>query len=61
MKEFSPPVPELPKWEEFYKNFVAAVEGRAELAISHEENRLVMQVLDACFRSMESGKAEKVF
>ena len=52
---------ERPKWEEFYKNFVAAVEGRAELAISHEENRLVMQVLDACFRSMESGKAEKVF
>ena len=60
LKEFEAPIPELPKWEEFYHNFVAVVEGREKLLITHEENRIVMKVLDACFRSMSSGKVEKV-
>ena len=60
LKEFEAPIPELPKWEEFYQNFVAVVEGREKLLITHEENRIVMKVLDACFRSMSSGKVEKV-
>ena len=60
LKEFEAPIPELPKWEEFYQNFVAVVEGREKLLITHEENRSVMKVLDACFRSMSSGKVEKV-
>ena len=60
LKEFEAPIPELPKWEEFYQNFVAVVEGREQLLITHEENRIVMKVLDACFRSMSSGKVEKV-
>ena len=60
LKEFEAPIPELPKWEEFYQNFVAVVEEREKLLITHEENRIVMKVLDACFRSMSSGKVEKV-
>ena len=60
LKEFEAPIPELPKWEEFYQNFVAVVEWREKLLITHEENRIVMKVLDACFRSMSSGKVEKV-
>lgn len=60
LKEFEAPIPELPKWEEFYQNFVAVVEGREKLLITHEENRIVMKVLDACFRSMSSGKVERV-
>lgn len=60
LKEFEAPIHELPKWEEFYQNFVAVVEGREKLLITHEENRIVMKVLDACFRSMSSGKVEKV-
>ncbi len=60
LKECEAPIPELPKWEEFYQNFFAVVEGREKLLITHEENRIVMKVLDACFRSMSSGKVEKV-
>lgn len=60
LREFAAPVPALPRWEEFYENFTAAVEGKAELLISHEDNLLVMRILDACFRSAQNGTAEKI-
>jgi len=46
--------------EEFFNNFLAVIEGKAELIVKHEESRLVMKVLDACFRSYENGTVEKI-
>ncbi len=60
LQTFDAPVPELPPWEEFYHNFTASIEGRDKPIVTHEQIRLVMKVLDACFRSMESGNAERV-
>lgn len=60
LQTFKAPVPELPEWEEFYKNFALAIEGKAELIVKHEEIIAVMKVLDACFRSMASGNTEKI-
>lgn len=40
--------------------FCCCCGGARKLLITHEENRIVMKVLDACFRSMSSGKVEKV-
>ena len=60
LQEFDAPIPELPDWEEFFNNFLAVIEGKAELIVKHEESRLVMKVLDACFRSYEKGTVEKI-
>ena len=60
LQEFDAPIPELPDWEEFFNNFLAVIEGKAELIVKHEESRLVMKVLDACFRSYENGTVEKI-
>ena len=60
LREFSAPIPELPRWESFYENFIKVMEGKESLLISHEDNRLVMKILDACFRSVHSGNAERI-
>ena len=60
LQEFDAPVPELPEWEQFFNNFVEVIEGKAELIVTHEENRTVMKVLDACFRSVENGTVELI-
>lgn len=60
LQEMKAPVPKLPEWEEFYRNFIGTVEGRETLTVTHEENMTVMKVLDACFRSLESGNVETV-
>ncbi|MCI8412696.1 MAG: Gfo/Idh/MocA family oxidoreductase [Clostridia bacterium] len=60
LREFSAPIPELPRWESFYENFIKVVEGKESLLVSHEDNRLVMKILDACFRSVHSGNAERI-
>ena len=60
LQTFDASVPEIPPWEEFYHNFTASIEGRDKPIVTHEQIRLVMKVLDACFRSMESGNAERV-
>ena len=60
LQEFDAPVPEIPEWEGFFRNFVDVVNGKAELIVSHEESRLVMKIIDACFRSAENGTVEKI-
>ena len=54
----------LKTWEEerpesdvhdFYRNFVAAIDGKAEQLIKHQESRRVLAVMEACFKSAELG------
>lgn len=60
LQTFAAPVPEIPEWEGFFKNFLAVIDGKEELIVKHNEILTVMKVLDACFRSMETGNVEKV-
>ena len=45
---------------DFYRNFCAALDGKAESAITHNEVRRVMQVMEACFESSEKKQALEV-
>ncbi len=50
-------VPTVPgRWRNFYENVADALAKRAELAIKLPEARRVIAVLDAAFRSAESGQ-----
>jgi len=40
---------------DFYRNFVAAIDGSEEQLIKHEESRRVLAVMEACFKSAELG------
>ena len=42
---------------DFYRNFCAALDGRAPLTVTHQEVRRVMQVMEACFESAGQGQA----
>ncbi len=41
---------------DFYRNFVAAIDGKEEQLIKHEESRRVLAVMLACFESAEKGE-----
>lgn len=45
---------------DFYRNFCAALDGKEESAITHNEVRRVMQVMEACFESSDKKQALKV-
>ncbi len=45
---------------DFYRNYVQAVDGVSEQLIKNEEVRRVLLVMEAAFRSGESGEAVKV-
>ena len=45
---------------DFYRNFCAALEGKAESAITIAEVRRVMQVMEACFESSDKKQALEV-
>lgn len=45
---------------DFYRNFCAALEGKEESAITHNEVRRVMQVMEACFESSKEKQALEV-
>ena len=52
------PLPKVaPEWADFYKNFMAAAEGRAEQTVKLAESRRVMQVIEAAFESERIGKS----
>lgn len=40
---------------DFYRNFVSAIDGKAEQLIKHEESRRVLAVMEACFKSASLG------
>jgi predicted dehydrogenase len=41
---------------DFYRNFAAAIDGKEEQLIKHVESRKVLAVMEACFKSAETGK-----
>jgi len=52
------PLPEVSAdWTDFYRNFLAALDKKAELIVKHEEVRRVLQVMVAIFKSHETGEA----
>ena len=55
------PLPDVKTdWCEFYRNVTAALEGREELIVKHEESLRVMNVIDALFESARTGKSVTV-
>lgn len=45
---------------DFYRNFCAALDGKADIAVTHGEVRRVMQVMEACFESAAKRQLIKV-
>lgn len=45
---------------DFYRNFVAAIEGKEEQFVKNSEVRRVLCVMEACFASDEAGQTLKV-
>lgn len=45
--------------KDYYRNFVAAVDGKEEIIVKPEESLRVMQVIDAAFESHDKGIAVK--
>ena len=53
------PLPELdhePRWEEYYENVVAVMEGKAEPIVTHEQIMRAMRVLMAAFESARNNQ-----
>ena len=42
-------------WAEYYRNFLAATEGREELIVKPEQCLRVLRVIDAAFESSSKG------
>lgn len=47
-------------WTEFYKNVLAAIEGREELLVQHHDVQRVMAIIDAARESSQKGESLKV-
>lgn len=43
---------------DYYRNFCKVIDGKAELCVSHDQMRKVLQVILAAFRSVETGRPE---
>lgn len=66
-RAFAPPAPgtlyqeELPevvtKWTDFYENYVAVLNNKAELKVKLHEVRRVLSVMEKVFESSEKGKS----
>jgi predicted dehydrogenase len=53
------PLPEKdPRWEEFYENFMDAIDGKAEQIVTHDQMRTVMKILDAGYKSEQTNQVE---
>ena len=57
IEELPLPKPEIePRWEDFYENVIAAIEGRAEQIVKHDEIRRSMKIMMAAFESARENK-----
>lgn len=45
---------------DFYRNFCAVLDGKADIAVTHNEVRRVMQIMEACFESSNKGQLIEV-
>lgn len=44
---------------DFYRNFCRVIDGKESLVVNHEQMRVVMQVIEAAFKSAETGEVVK--
>lgn len=44
---------------DFYRNFCDAIDGKASLVVTHDQMRVVMKVIEAAFKSAETGTVVK--
>ena len=57
IEELPLPLPETaPRWEEFYENAIAVIEGVAEPIVKHDEVRRSMKVMMAAFESAKTNQ-----
>ena len=57
IEELPLPLPETaPRWEEFYENAIAVIEGVAEPIVKHDEVRRSMRVMMAAFESAKTNQ-----
>ncbi len=55
IEELPMPVSEVaPRWEEFYENLLATIEGKATQIVTHEQVRATLRVIEASFESDEN-------
>lgn len=57
------PLPTLekkPRWEEYYENIIAVMEGKAEQIVTHKQIRNDMKVLMAAFESAKTNQVIKL-
>lgn len=45
---------------DYYRNFCDAIDGKAEQAVTHEQMRMVMKVIEASFKSAETGEVVRL-
>ena len=58
LQELPLPVPaKEPRWEEFYENVIAVMEGKADPIVTHEQMLAVMRLIDACFLSAKENRS----
>lgn len=59
LEEF--PLPEInTEWAELYRNVLATIDGKAELIVKPSQVKRVLTVIEAIFKSDETGEAIKV-
>lgn len=49
-----------PRWEDYYENVVAVMEGRETQLIKHDEMRRAMKILDAAFQSARTNQTVNI-
>jgi hypothetical protein len=55
------PLPEVQTdWADYYRNVIAAIDGKEELFVKPCEVMRVLKVIEACFESDKTGCAIKV-
>lgn len=45
-----------PRWEEYYENVIAVIEGKAEPIVTHDQIRRAMKILDVAFESARTNQ-----
>ena len=52
----------LPKTDahDYYRNFCAAIDGKEDLLVTHDQMRVVMRVIMAAFESAQTGTVVKL-
>ena len=61
ISELPLPEPEkMPRWEDFYENVLAVIEGNAKPIVTHNQVRKSMKVMMAAFESARNNTTVKL-